>query len=660
MDLPRPVWQTARWIAALAGALGTVVLLPGVAGAHAFLVSSSPRPGERLEAPPVSVELRFTEAVVPGSVRIEVRTDGNRAVDAGPSQLLEGGLGAEVLLPRLRDGVYVVSWRARSAVDGHDELGEFAFAVGVKGPLPPTATTRRAGRVAWPQAVASWPAVVGLLLAAGGLVSERWIWSPVATRLRVGVPRLPVGWLLGLSLAGVAVSFLLLVGGGSAGGTAAPPRWASALATPAGLSAAVQGVATAYGLWMLVLPRIRPWAVVPLGLAIAAAAVRSHAASGAAWWALPANVVHLGAAAVWSGALAHLILVAWRLRGGEDRDALVEGARRYAALALWLVALVLATGVLVALPRFSTPGELLGTTYGRILLVKLALVVATLALATAARRRALGVPPTPRIRLLRLLVRPEGALLLAVITAATVLANAAPPRPATAAGVLLGPPPLEGPVVRMAGLAGSPLAVHLAAARGRLRVEVVEPSRRPATDARIELEGRSPGGREVGIEPRVCGPGCATTRFDWQTGTTGVAVRVASNEWGEGTAHFSVPWPPRPERPGLLRRVVEAMRAQPRVVMVERVSSGPGASARNTAELTGERFVAQEVYASGGATDVRLVPSSPRVRRLTLFLPGSWIWVLLEIGPDHRLARETIVSPGHQIERSFSYPSGSR
>ncbi|MGH2767264.1 MAG: hypothetical protein ACRDKA_15390, partial [Actinomycetota bacterium] len=155
-------------------------------------------------------------------------------------------------------------------------------------------------------------------------------------------------------------------------------------------------------------------------------------------------------------------------------------------------------------------------------------------------------------------------------------------------------------------------------------------------------------------------PGCATTRFDWQTGTTGVAVRVASNEWGEGTAHFSVPWPPLPERPRLVDRIVESMRAQPRLTIVERVYSGPGASARTTGEISGEDFVSQELYAAGGATDVRPLPSSSRLRRLTLYLPGSSIWYLLEFGPDHLLQRETIVSPGHQIERSFSYPQGPR
>ncbi|MGH2590682.1 MAG: CopD family protein, partial [Actinomycetota bacterium] len=393
-----------------------------------------------------------------------------------------------------------------------------------------------------------------------------------------------------------------------------------------------------------------------LGLALAAVALRSHAASVGAWWAVPANALHLMAGALWSGGLVHLVLVTWRLRGGSHRAAVVDGAKRYAALALASAAAVMASGAVVAFSQFRETSQLLTTGYGRVLLVKLALVAATLGLALAARRRALGRSGGDA-NLLRRLTRPEAALLLLVIPVATVLANSTPPWAQTSRFVL-GAPPLRGSVVRLAGLAGSPLAVHVAAVAGRLEVRVVDTLGEPARGVRVEIEGRAPAGTELAVSPRTCGPGCVTTAFRWQEGSTQLAMTVTSGEWGRGTARFSVPWPPGPRGFRLLDHVVAVMRAQPEIELTERVSSGLGAASEYTATLTGRRFVAQELYAAGGATDVREIPTSrQRTRTIVAYLPGSWIWYRLEIDETGRLVRETVVSPAHHIERTFRYPA---
>lgn len=640
-----------RLPAALGLALAIVVLAPGAAGAHAFLVDSSPRPRERLESSPDAVRLRFTEPVVPGSARIEVRTPLGEPVDLGPPRSVGSGQEVEALLPSLGEGIYVVSWETLSALDGHVEVGEFAFAVGVRG-RSPTVPVRSGAGVAWPETAASWFALVGLMAAGGALASERWVWGPVARGHAVTVPGLPVGALLAAGFLGSLALLLLFFQRTGAEG------WTQVVGTPAGLTALLQVVAVAQALPLVRIRWARPWALALVGLALLAAAARSHAANVGAWWAVPANTLHLMAGALWAGGLLHLVVTAWRLRGDGRRAALAEGARRYAALALAAVALVLASGVAVALSQFRQVSQLVTTGYGRMLLLKLALAAATLALALAGRRWALRRSGDIDAKLLRRLVRPEAALLLVVISVATVLANTTPPW-AQASRFLLGSPPLRGSVVRLAGLANSPLAVHVAAAQGRLEIRVVDTLREPAAGAGIELEARAPDGTEIGISPRTCGPGCATTAFRWQEGWTELSVAVSSEEWGRGTVRFAVPWPPGPERPGLLAQVVQAMRAQVRIEMTERVSSGLGAVSEYTVVLTGERFVAQELYASGGATDVRRLPSGPGTRTIVAYLPGSSIWYRLEIDREDRLRHETIVSPGHQIERSFGYPDGS-
>lgn len=133
-------------------------------------------------------------------------------------------------------------------------------------------------------------------------------------------------------------------------------------------------------------------------------------------------------------------------------------------------------------------------------------------------------------------------------------------------------------------------------------------------------------------------------------------MTVSSGEWSPGRIRFAVPWPPMPERPRLLARILRAMGAQGRIQMTERVSSGLGGTSESTVVLTGKQFVSEELYAAGGATDVRTLPSAPGTRTIVGYLPGSAIWFRLVIDAEDRLRHETIVSPGHQIERTFGYP----
>lgn len=374
----------------------------------------------------------------------------------------------------LADGIYVVSWEAVSALDGHVEVGEFAFAVGVRGRSPAVAVRAGAG-VAWPEATASWFALVGLMLAGGVLVSERWVWGPVARHHEVKVPGLVIEPLLLAGLLGTLMLFLLLFQRAGASG------WAQVVGTSAGLTTVLEIAAAAQALLLVRTRWARPWALVFVGLALIAAAALSHAASVGAWWAVPANALHLLAGAVWAGGLLDLVVAAWRLRGDGHGAALADGARRYAALALMAVAVVLTSGVAVAISQFRQMSQLVTTGYGRMLLLKLGFVGITLALALAARRRALTRSHDVNHPLLRRLVRPEAASLLVVISLAAALANTTPPW-AQASRLVLGPPPLRGPVVRLAGLAGSPLAVHVAAAKDRLEVRVIDTLQDPAAD----------------------------------------------------------------------------------------------------------------------------------------------------------------------------------
>lgn len=372
--------------------------------------------------------------------------------------------------------------------------------------------------------------------------------------------------------------------------------------------------------------------------------------------------MHLLAVALWLGMLAHLVLVSWRLRDPTSWPALRDGARRYAGPALALALVALVSGGLVALSQFTRPAELVLTTYGRLLGLKALAVGGALLMASLAHRTLTawlaGTGGCASAAALRKATRAEVALALGATALAAVLAGAPPPKSVDAAQELLGPPPFEGPVVYRAAMAGY-LAVYVGAARGQLRVWALAPSGDPAPETRFQIAGLDPGGRGVDASPRPCGPSCASSAFPWQDGTTTLTIGVSSRAWEGGSVRMAVAWPLGPDESTLLARVAATMRGVPRLDLTERVTPRAPGTTDTGSEQSGATFMGGEAYGEGGAAGVRLVPRPGGVRTLSLFVAGSSLWYAIEIDGQDRITKETIVAPGHLIERSIAYPAGA-
>lgn len=645
-------WQRSRcalWV--LFASLVLVALVPASAGAHAFLVSSSPPQGSRLARAPRVVTLRFSEPVVAGGTRITVRrANGSPVPTAAPTQ---AGALIRQALPAALQGVVVVSWRVL-ADDGHLTEGEFAFAVGSPGALP-AISSRTVARTP-PEAVAlSLLVFAGLALALGGAVSERVIWRPART-----AGSAPVGAGLALALVG-ALGQLVLIAGERAGGGFTAGLAPGALGVIAGtrpgaltlvIVAAVVAAAGALGL------RRRVLAIPALAPGLVAVSLRSHAGTSGHAWAVLADVLHLTGAAVWVGALTHLALV---VRSDRQSDEVAAAIRRYSSLALPTVLVILVAGALDALAELTSPADLVTTDYGRTLLVKGAVIAVALGLAAGSRWRALPCNPTIRLALLRRLTRLELVALLAVLVVVALLVNAAPPRSsAQAAGarptrLVLGPPPLRGPTLELGGLAGLGIDVGLTASADELRFQVLKIDHPAPANTRLKVTATGVG-RTADLFPRRCGAGCFDLHYRLRPGTTTLTVNVEIPRWPSGATRLRVPWPPVSEQPGLLTHVLRSMEHVPRVVVFEHDSSGAGAVARpGTYQMSGRTFIAQEPY-TAGAVDVRPLERRRPYRRIAFALPGSAIWVQMTIDDLYRIRRETIVAPGHLIRRTFSYP----
>ncbi|MGW5423992.1 CopD family protein [Streptomyces sp. NPDC003943] len=133
-------------------------------------------------------------------------------------------------------------------------------------------------------------------------------------------------------------------------------------------------------------------AALPLAVAVGAEAMRAHPESYSPAIGVGLTVVHLTAASLWFGTLAH-VLRTMRLRGGAP-----EVLTRYARMAAWVFGALCVTGTFSTLRRLPLDG-VFSTAYGRVLLVKLALFGLTALLALTARRRMLrGADAQPPAR----------------------------------------------------------------------------------------------------------------------------------------------------------------------------------------------------------------------------------------------------------------------
>jgi len=174
-------------------------------------------------------------------------------------------------------------------------------------------------------------------------------------------------------------------------------------------------------------------ALVMLGAAGHAAAIEPGT-----FVALAVDGVHLLAAGIWVGALlplAALLRCSMTEAGADARPYAVIAARRLSRTALLAVVVLAVTGLANAWAFVGSVGGLLGTPYGRLLLIKLSVLAPILALAIANRRRLLpalsGDAVTfgrPALRTLAGFVTIEAALALALLAVVAAMGVTAPAR----------------------------------------------------------------------------------------------------------------------------------------------------------------------------------------------------------------------------------------
>lgn len=654
MTLTRAVRLLLAFATALV--LAVPVISPPPALAHATLLFTTPAPESAVPTSPQVIQLVFDQAVVPSDSALRVEDADGKSWHVGETSAGENGQTVTAkVLERLPTGAYVVGWEV-TAQDGDVMIGKFQFAVGTTAGLSlGTATTGTEGATA--TTALRWLLFAGLALSLGGLVGARLV------RRAAPDPESPQPspWLMAGSLAGVVAAVgtaLLLLGGGSVveGLGRLSLRELAGSAPGRIVVAEVLAFAAAAALF---LARKRAAGALALLMVPAAEGLRAHPQAADSGTGAVVTAVHLIAVAVWLGALVHVVRVAgtWRRRGVSAAD-LVSA---YARMAQWLFLAVVLTGSLAVLVLIA-PGELtstlLGTTYGRWLLAKLAAVGAVTALAVWARaylRRRADRPQPSRAAAAEIGV-------LGVVLAVSGLLTALTP-PVQADRPLPFPPPPVGPVVAVGGRAGF-IGVGVTASQDQLLVRLALPDssavEKPAGDQELDLTANltSPGRTTPRrVKFRRCGDGCFVAPYSWPRGLNTVTLRAEAAGWPGGTTAVNVAWPPKPA-PGRLKAAVAAMRKVRGFTLHEQVTSDTtqGLGSLRRLRMSGREFLDSEPYGSGLAPTVTLVRASKDESTLALAYPGEGTYVLLTVGRDGRIHREALASGTHLVTRTFVYP----
>lgn len=280
--------------------------------------------------------------------------------------------------------------------------------------------------------------VLGILLQ-GASAAGVSLWASVNGAILDDTLTSRFGEVWGLrGLAWVLLGALLIAARLSGRETIAMPR--PAALEPAALGPAARGTDTC-----AVGPRTRrgPIAAVAVGVVLLAVtpALSGHASVQSPRGVfVAADVVHVLAASVWVGGIACLLFAlpaATRVLDGPRRSRLLVAVlARFSPWALACVLAIAATGIVQAYIDVRSLDGLLHTTYGALVLVKIALLTALIGLGWVNRERAIpalrriarsGVSPGTAGVAARRTMRGELALMLVVFAATAALVGYAPP-----------------------------------------------------------------------------------------------------------------------------------------------------------------------------------------------------------------------------------------
>ena len=149
-----------------------------LAEGHPFTTETNPSQGSNAPVGITQITARYSEAVEIDFSSIKVYDSNGNQIDNKDTSYFEGTNSLAVTTPPLQDGVYTVTSKVLSKVDGHLVNDAFVFAVGDVKIDPSLLEQQKTSEpLYYPEAGARFPGLVGQTIVLGSIISSLLIWK---------------------------------------------------------------------------------------------------------------------------------------------------------------------------------------------------------------------------------------------------------------------------------------------------------------------------------------------------------------------------------------------------------------------------------------------------------------------------------------------------
>ena len=156
-----------------------------LASAHPFLLDSEPGQGQNAPAGTIQIITNYSEAVEINFSELKVYDANGNQIDNGDTAYNDRETSLVVTIPPLEDGVYTITSKVLSKVDGHLVQAAIVFGVGdVKIDSSLLEKQESSETTFIPESIARFPGLVGQTIILGGVIVSITIWSSQQTRFR--------------------------------------------------------------------------------------------------------------------------------------------------------------------------------------------------------------------------------------------------------------------------------------------------------------------------------------------------------------------------------------------------------------------------------------------------------------------------------------------
>ena len=407
-------------------ALGVLLLalIPGSAFGHASLVSSTPAAGSTLSKSPDHLHLVFSEPIeisVSRAVLVNGTSEINLHVRADPQNV--NALFAN--MDSLSAGNYEIKWQVLSA-DGHRVSGTLRFSVGAVQRVPDTTSQKSASTAAVIPPANQGVTRIAMLFRGIGMSALMAFAGMLFFVARAGKNEVTGYFSLATTIcamAAVALFVHFVCWAYLSNNGLERNGLADVIQTSSGKREAARTMFALLALWGWWLARRPVLALVFASLGVLSAAFIGHAAAIDPAASIAFKLIHLGAATIWMGGLAWLLIL-----DRESTEILQREAGKVSTAAGWCVLLVLISGVVQAGIILSWNPSVLTSSYAVVAGLKL-LGLGILAIFGAVNRfrilPALGI--VNAADKLQASVRREVTVMIIVVLLGGVLSYISPP-----------------------------------------------------------------------------------------------------------------------------------------------------------------------------------------------------------------------------------------